>query len=553
MTITRGIRTAKWLNWYSLGLVAAVLIRIWFAFVMPVSAYWEEVALGFDAKSLWQTARDHHGALLPVVAMESFGDWKPPIYAYAAAPFVGVFGSHNWTVRMPAFLAGCWLVFILSLLVKELGANFQTRTMAIWLAALSPWGILFSRAAWEVNLAVSLMVTGVYGWLVFKRLRDVRWLMLSILVFGLCFYTYHAARLAVPILVPFLFLDLWSTQSMKLWLKWIKKHIWQVVLAGLLVGIVSWPLAKELTSNTVQTRVAQTSIFVQTAPIETAAQLKAMAGNTFWAKVIFARKVWITKTLLINSFAHLSPKFLFLEGDVNPRHSPKQMGQLYVLDGLLILLGLVFIGLRREKNIFLWIGWFWAAVIPAATTTLVPHALRSLFLWPLLIVLMTFGLNYLFGLLRTQWSRGLFLALYACQVIYFLFIFSSWYPGATAREWQYGYSQIMSIIQDMEAKDKRIYISNDYGRPMMYYWYYQNINPKLVQEFDQVAKKDQGEFLNFGNVEIISIATNYEEIVVPAIMAVTTVDAANKWHLSNQQMVYSPGGELIWVVGEKNE
>src|SRR3989344_5582438 len=72
----------------------------------PPSLYWEEAALGYDAYSLWRTGKDYHGNSFPLVAFPSFGDYKPSLYFYVAAPFVGTLGLSEMAVRLPSALAG---------------------------------------------------------------------------------------------------------------------------------------------------------------------------------------------------------------------------------------------------------------------------------------------------------------------------------------------------------------------------------------------------------------------------------------------------------------
>ncbi len=107
-------------RWF-IGLVAAILlglgigVRFYHLTSLPPAPYWEEVALGYDAYSLGLTGKDHHGHPWPIAAFESFGDWKPSGYFYAAAISIKTFGLSVWATRFPAVLAGCLLVLLISL------------------------------------------------------------------------------------------------------------------------------------------------------------------------------------------------------------------------------------------------------------------------------------------------------------------------------------------------------------------------------------------------------------------------------------------------------
>jgi 4-amino-4-deoxy-L-arabinose transferase-like glycosyltransferase len=154
--------------------LATILPRVAAFGNFPPAPYWEELALGYDAFSLLRTGADHHGHPWPVVAFESFGDWKPSGYFYAAVLPIAVFGLNVLSVRLPSIVAGVLLVPGIGLLAQRLLTRITMKTslqepvaldpfvqkMIPWVvmavAALNPWLIQFSRAAWEVNLATTL-------------------------------------------------------------------------------------------------------------------------------------------------------------------------------------------------------------------------------------------------------------------------------------------------------------------------------------------------------------------------------------------------------------
>src|SRR3546814_592991 len=76
-------------------------VRLFNLEALPPSPYWEEVAIGYDAYSVLKTGKDHHGTQLPVVAFESFGDFKPTLYFYATIPAIAIFGLNVFAVRLP--------------------------------------------------------------------------------------------------------------------------------------------------------------------------------------------------------------------------------------------------------------------------------------------------------------------------------------------------------------------------------------------------------------------------------------------------------------------
>ena len=69
--------------------------------------------------------------------------------------------------------------------------------------SLMPWHFHYSRAAFEVTLLISLILAGTYFFYLFVRYLKNKFLYLSIIFFGLSFYTYNTANIFVPLLVIF--------------------------------------------------------------------------------------------------------------------------------------------------------------------------------------------------------------------------------------------------------------------------------------------------------------------------------------------------------------
>ena len=60
----------------------AVILRFWNLGNNPPSLTWDEAAWGYNAYSLGIDGRDEFGRFLPLDYLESFGDFKPALYAY---------------------------------------------------------------------------------------------------------------------------------------------------------------------------------------------------------------------------------------------------------------------------------------------------------------------------------------------------------------------------------------------------------------------------------------------------------------------------------------
>lgn len=546
------INSSIW--WLILGVgivMLAAWLRWWHLSSTPPSPYWEEVALGYDAFSLLETGNDHHGHAWPVVAFESFGDWKPAGYYYALLPFIATMGLSVTSVRLPAVIAGVLIVIGVGWLSRLLGQwwklnegevkRWQLITMLV--TAVSPWAIVFSRAAWEVNLATCLVVWGIgCGWSAWLQARNHRsswrdsvWMASAALLLVLSMYTYHAARVIAPVL------------GLGLGLTWVgltwPHQRWGVALKKWAVAIIpafllALPLVLALGSPVTSQRFAETSIFSDVSVIERSNELQALAGHSWWSRLLYHRYVLFGRVILLNFFAHFTPQFLFLSGDTNPRHSIQFLGQLYPFEILFLGIGAIWVIWKyRLKAWFLWL-WLVIGIVPAAITLAAPHALRTLFVMPLMMLVVGTGIvrGVEWGLRhckrwlspvvaeRLLWTK--ILVVYALGILIFWRFYTGVYAQLYSAEWQGGYEEMVQHVSEYRSQHPEVpvYITREQGRPAMYYWFFTKTDPRLVQAANGTAKQDQGEFLEFENMKFIR---SVDEVTTPGLV-VSSPEQANR-------------------------
>ncbi|PIR59060.1 MAG: hypothetical protein COU69_01575 [Candidatus Pacebacteria bacterium CG10_big_fil_rev_8_21_14_0_10_56_10] len=570
---------------------------------LPPAPYWEEVALGYDAYSILKTGRDHHGHSWPLVAFESFGDWKPSGYFYALVPFIAVLDLSVQAVRLPAAVAGWLSVIGVGVLAWQLADLFFERrwrmgltAAAVLAAATSPWGVQFSRGGWEVTLATLFIILGVISWLKFtgRQLAEqsdqalegvsTRWLLASIAFLGLAMYTYQAARLIVPLMVPGLVLIWWwrshgslyPPRPLQLGQAFLARHRRQLLLAVVTGLVMTAPIIIDLNSPTVSQRFTETSVLHLLEPIETSNSIQQAAGHSLLSR-LFAHRYLVFGRVIAGQFlSHFRPDFLFLSGDVNPRHSVQLFGQLLYSDVVWLTVGAVVI-LRRRS----WAGWllgWWlvAGIVPASLTRTVPHALRILPSWPVWMLMIAIGMTEVLRLAhqliaslpalpRLAMPKRAALGVLAAAVVlanlvqigWWWRVYSGVYPKQHGREWQVGYRQMVIAIEQLRADHQQLplYVTREQGRPAMYYWFYTRTDPSLVQTAQETARLDQGEFLTFNQ---FSFVRSMDEVPVgPAIVAASP----QQWAGLEQRLVSQPvtaqpvsiivdtADQPVWTVG----
>ena len=498
----------------NLIIIFLIIFSRFFAFnLSPLSPYWEEVALGYDAYSIAETARDHHGNFLPLTAFESFGDYKPSLYFYTAVPFIKIFGLNTFAIRLPTVLASIAIIFGTAILAKNLFVKFYLKDeqknanfiyyLSLFLMSISPWLMMFSRSAWESTLATALIVWGINFYFFFIFSNKSKWIVLSTLTLVLSTYAYHSAKVTAPLIGLFLTIFYLISRLLKK-----EKLNWRSLLIALLIALfVFAPVAKSLFIQTGQQRITETSIFNDISIIEQSNEAIKNHGGTKLNKIIYHRYLFFAKEAGLNFLDHFNFKYLFVSGDNNPRHSLQAFGEFYYFDLLFFVFALFF--LLKRKSIATVILFFilFTAILPASFTKDTPHALRTLMALPVLIIFLSFGIWQFLRLFKNNQIKTIatkiiiliylvFFGLFFYQLIYV-------YPSKYKSEWQFGYQEMIGKLNNVKDNYETIYITREQGRPAMYYFFYTKTDPLLVQNANRLAKKDQGEFLEFQKIKFI--------------------------------------------------
>ncbi|MFV1917623.1 MAG: ArnT family glycosyltransferase, partial [Patescibacteria group bacterium] len=408
-----------------LVLIFAFVLRFYRLDLYPaVNA--DEAAIGYNAYSLIQTGADEHGNLWPV-HFQSFNDYKPGLYFYMVLPFVRLLGLNEWAVRIPGAALGVGTVLVVYFLVIELGRlgglgklgkyNQVFALTSAFFLAISPWHIHFSRGGWEVNAATFFITTGV--WLFLKYINrvfspsvgksDIKYLVLSIVFFTASLYTYHAAR----IIVPFLIIGLIAIYQREL-----RKNFRNVLFAVVIGVFLLIPLGLDFAKGAIFSRAAGVGLFADSGPIERINEQRGEHENFRGLESILFHNKPVNYTLAFfeNWAEHYWGEFLFLSGDDIERNKVPETGQMYLIDILFVIAGLIAIAKNSKgwKPIILWLV---IAPVAAALTFQSPHSLRAHNMVIPLVIISAYGLIYLSLWLHKAVRRKAFL-----NLIFVLFI-----------------------------------------------------------------------------------------------------------------------------------
>lgn len=486
-------------------LIVAALLRFWDLGKNPPSLNVDEVSNAYNAYSVLKTARDEYGNFLPLT-FKSFGDYNLPLSVYTLVPSIWLFGLNEFSVRLPSAIMGTITVLLTYLLTLTLFNNKKTAFLSSLLLAISPWHLQFSRYDHEANFMVFFTVLALT--ILLNGFKNFNLLIISFVSFGLALITYHGAKIWVPIIL--IVTIYWYRREI---LKYRAKILWLIAI----MILFSLPILLNFKNSLI--RGQSVGVFGKPQALE---------------------------SFVSGYLAHYNPNFLFVSGDSIGRHAVSGMGELYVFEAPLIILGLLYLVRRKNKNSKFLLTWLLVAGIPPATATPTPHALRGLSFIPVWSIIAACGLN---SFLMSKISQGvkkigivtiLFLASY--NLVTYLHLYYKHYPKERALDWGDGYKEMINFVDSQKENFSKIAISNYYGHPYIYVLFYTKYDPSIYQS--QAKDKTKFDKFEFFGESWSKDTTGKVLMVRPA------------WQIPNPapkylKFVYAQNGDLIFRISEE--
>ena len=512
---------------FVLVFILALSLRLYQLGLNPISLAWDEAAWGYNAYSLGIDGKDEFGVLLSASYLESFGDFKPPLYAYLTVLPVKLLGLNELATRIPSAVIGSLTIIAVYFLTKEIFRSSQKRShyalATSFLLAISPWHINLSRAAFEANVAQLLIIMGVFFFLFFIRGKP-KLLVLSVLFFVLSLYTFNTARVFVPLLV--LALTIFNYRILLKYRRW--------VMITMVIGIlISIPFLRFMLTPQSKLRYHEVNIFSEAAVVELANREIANDGNTMLSRMIHNRRFGYARSYMKHYMDHFNPEFLFIRGDGNPKFSIQDVGQLYLWELPFLVGGVLLLIRKKEGNWWIVPAWLLLGILPAATARETPHALRIETTLPMWQIFTAYGLVTLISNVKRQRLKAVAIGVIALAFVvngtYYLHGYYRHYPVEYAHEWQYGYQEMFAYTELVKGNYDKIIVTELLGRPYIYNLFYSKIDPKsfreqaiverealgfvTVKEFDKyIFTKEPSRYIE-GNLLYVNIPTSVPESV----------------------------------------
>ena len=336
--------------------VLAFFLRFYRVTEIPPALNWDEISIGYNAYSILKTGKDEWGQFLPI-HFKAYGEYKLPVQIYASIPGIAIFGLNELGVRITPVLYGTLTVLLLFFLVRAF-QNTAIGLLAAFLLAISPWHIQLTRASFESSFSVFWVVMGI--WFLVKGFSNKQWFIWSMIPFAISIFTYNSARIFTPI---FLLITL------IIYRKTLIKFKRVVILSIVFFIVLLIPLTPFLLSGERSARYKLVSITDDPGLIP---RINENRGHSNLPqplpRLVHNKFTYVAFYFTRNYLAHFTPKFLFISGAPHKQHHVQDIGELYLFQLPLVLLGMYILFKRKQNHKGIILPWLLIAFIPVSIT-----------------------------------------------------------------------------------------------------------------------------------------------------------------------------------------
>lgn len=510
--------------------LAALVLRFYKLGEVPSGFYQDESAIGYNAYSILKTGKDEHGQSFPLY-FKSFGDYKLPVYIYMTALSIQMFGLNEFAVRFPSALFGFLTIILFYFFIKQLTGNKMLATISTVFLAINPWHLHYNRATFEVSISLFLVVLG--GLFLYKSFYNKTpfAFLVGTVCFIISFYSYNLTRLLAPAL--YLLFLIFNKSQVKQVSR--KEQLLTVLVSSILFipfvatffqsgGIVSASGTLIFSSKAVQAPLLEfRSYFVE--------------GEPLIAKLFFSLLPLTVWQYLQNVVSSFSPPFFFVFGSPHGNHGIGNVGQFYLFQFPLMVMGIIAIVLEKTRWSKLFILWVLVSIFVVSLTREVPHATRSFFLIVPFEIFSGLGVLSLFARLasikKLRYKIGALVLCTALVIYSLVFYFASYYvrfPILYAKQWRTQDKAVALYIKENHDKYNKIIFDSEGGYVYSSLLFYLKYRPDEFQNSVVWYNDDSEGFSmpkSFGKFEFRAIDWS-KDYVKKKTLIITTQDRKPK-------------------------
>lgn len=530
-------------------ILLSFLVKVYGLEKSPASLGFDEAALGYNAYSILKTGRDEYGNFLPL-SLRSFNDYKPALYTYLSIPFVWLMGLNQTSTRIVSVIAGTASLIFLYLFLKEFVKNKTLRFFIFSVLAFEPWRLHFARVALETNLSACFFVAG--AWFLYKKRK-----ILSPILFGLAAYSYHGARAAAPLLIILFLLDPLKWFFIKNWIKyknWLIRRRWKYLISILVFILILVPVFLFNESSQVLTRLRQENVFYRYYPFTPKELIKE--GKNVWLNSANNPIYYFLGIMSGHMLSYFSPINLggriyhWVKGSVQYIPGFSVIGW---IETIIFIFGLVWL-IKKIKNNFKYrflVYWILASAAPAALTWNWFHPLRSMNLYPAIELVIVLGFVFLIKIINKKMSGLMAKFVYIGMVVLFAFsilftILNEYVYSVAINHGEYqpgGFKEGVPILAKIQDKYDQIIIDSPHAQSYIFFLFYQQFDPKIVQSYaDKRPKPGIEGNLNFDFYKYKFTKYNWSEQKNESKILIWTTS-----EVKEDEIKRTPNTNVIWI------
>lgn len=457
-----------------LGLIilVAVILRFYKLDAIPAGINYDEASHGYNAYSLLLTGNDEYGMFLPIF-LRSFGYYASTLYTYLTIIPIFFAGLTVFSVRFISAVSGVMLVLLTYLIVNKTSLKEKSKIALIssLIVTTSPWSILFSRGAFEANLALTILVAGVY--FLILSLHRAWYLILAVICLAISTYAYQSERiLALLLLVVTLivFKEFYKSKG---------KFVWISLGAFFLIQLPQILLLQTEGARIRFSQLSYLSFFDQ----------KKYSENYYLNQIMI--KLEIIREFLSQYFAYLSPRNLFFDPDPQAIRSIPALSVFF--EWFLVPFIASFKLIKANVNdpvIKMLLILALLSPIPAASVSDPFSSLRVLPLFWAISVFISIGIYQLFIKIPNK--------TFALTIFFILFLYSIWQiyinyfillKYERSADWGYTYKILDDTLKKYPGRE--IVFEDHSGPAYIEFLFYEKYDPaKLQKQIDQKIKSN---------------------------------------------------------------
>ncbi len=480
-TIINYLKRNKLIIFFVLILAVAFFLRFYKIGSVPKSIHLDETVNGYVGRFILDNGVDLYGNRLPFFYFDKFGDYPPVLPMYIQSLGTYIFGFTELGSRFITALLGCLLLIPVFFIAGMIFKDKRSALFTMFLAAIIPWQIVFSRTSGEGIMASFFYLIGLTLLFSFWKKKEIKFIAYSLPFFLLTFFIFPPFRIIVPL--TFLPLPLFF-----LFRKNIKKFALSIVIVlsffVLLFAIVISPWGRG--------RVDQISIFniVSGVDIKNKHWIYNDKTPPLVTRIFHNKPVGYTREFLKQFFSYYSGMFLFTDGGGEITHQVPNSGEMYLTILPLFILPLFMFFKKKNNNVngqlFYYIIYLsLIASIPGALTVVaVPNPHRSILTGIFLCMIAAYGFNTILDIkIKKIHLTYLVYAFLMVEVIGFMHNYVAHVDLLQFIGTNEGAKEAVLYVQKEQSKYKNIYLTGSNYMAIYYLYFAGDVSRELAGKF----------------------------------------------------------------------